>query len=43
VVLDPITKMHLDDSISAMAFVMAPLPKAAASPATVDACQSLAQ
>jgi hypothetical protein len=43
VVLEPMTKMHPADSISAMEFVMAPLPKAAARPATVDECQSRAQ
>jgi len=36
-------KMHLAFSISAIEFVMAPLPKAAASPATVEECQSRAQ
>jgi hypothetical protein len=43
VVLDPITKMELASSISAIELVMAPLPKAAARPATVEECQSRAQ
>ena len=43
VVLDPMTKIQPASSISAMEFVMAPLPKAAARPATVEECQRRAQ
>ena len=43
VVLEPITKTHLASSSSVKELVMAPLPKAAASPATVGACQRRAQ
>ena len=43
VVLEPITKIQPASSISAMELVMAPLPKAAASPATVEECQRRAQ
>jgi len=43
VVLDPMTNIQPDVSISAMEFVMAPLPKAAARPATVEECQRRAQ
>ena len=43
VVLDPITKMQLASSNSLKELVMAPLPNAAASPATVGACQRRAQ
>ncbi len=43
VVLDPMTKMQLASSNSRKELVMAPLPNAAASPATVGACQRRAQ
>ena len=43
VVLDPIMKMQSESSISGIEFVMAPLPKAAARPATVEECQRRAQ
>ncbi|MBA7713107.1 hypothetical protein ES703_122105 [subsurface metagenome] len=43
VIFEPVTKISSDFSISAIGFVMAPDPKAAASPATVEAWQSLAQ
>jgi hypothetical protein len=42
-VLDPVTSITSDVSMSAMVLVMAPLPNAAARPATVELCQSLAQ
>ncbi len=42
-VLDPMMKMHSASSSSSMEFVMAPLPKAAARPATVELCQRRAQ
>ena len=41
--LDPVTRITLDCSISAMELVMAPEPKDAASPATVELCQRRAQ
>ena len=43
VVLDPVTRMTSAFSMSLMVFVMAPLPNAAARPATVEECQSRAQ
>jgi len=43
VVLEPMIKMHPASSISEMELVMAPLPKAAARPATVEECQRRAQ
>jgi hypothetical protein len=43
VVLEPMTNMQPASSISSMELVMAPLPKAAARPATVEECQSRAQ
>jgi hypothetical protein len=43
VVLDPVINMTSAFSIQAMVLVMAPLPKAAARPATVEECQSRAQ
>jgi len=43
VVLDPVIRITFASSMSPMGFVMAPLPKAAARPATVEECQSRAQ
>ncbi len=43
VVFEPVTRISSDLSISAMGFVMAPLPKEATSPATVEECQRRAQ
>ena len=43
VVLEPTTRKRSASSISGMELVMAPEPKAAARPATVELCQSLAQ
>ena len=42
-VLDPMIKMVSESSSSAIAFVMAPLPNAAARPATVEECHNRAQ
>ena len=42
-VLEPMMKIQSAFSISAMELVMAPLPKEAASPATVEECQRRAQ
>jgi hypothetical protein len=38
-----VIRKHLDSSMSAMEFVMAPEPNAVARPATVELCQSRAQ
>ncbi len=43
VVLVPVARITSANSISSIAFVMAPLPKEAASPATVELCQRRAQ
>lgn len=43
VVLEPVTKMQAASSISAMELVIAPLPKAAVRPTTVEECQRRAQ
>jgi len=43
VVSDPITKMHFASSRSLIELVIAPLPKVAARPATVEECQRRAQ
>ena len=43
VVLEPMMNIVSDPLISAMEFVIAPLPKLAARPATVEECQSRAQ
>jgi hypothetical protein len=43
VVLLPKTNMHAAFAISEMEFVMAPLPRVAARPATVGECQRRAQ
>jgi len=42
-VLEPMIKMQSAPSISSMELVIAPLPNTAASPATVEECQSRAQ
>jgi hypothetical protein len=42
-VFEPMIKMQAESPISAMELVMAPLPNAAARPATVEECQSRAQ
>ncbi len=42
-VLEPVMRITSASSISAIVFVMAPLPNAAARPATVELCQSRAQ
>ena len=43
VVLEPVTRIQSEFSSSAMELVIAPEPKEAASPATVELCQSRAQ
>ena len=43
VVLEPMTRMQSVSSSSAMELVMAPEPKEAARPATVELCQRRAQ
>jgi len=43
VVLVPVTRMQSDSPMSAMELVMAPDPKVAARPATVELCQRRAQ
>jgi hypothetical protein len=43
VVLENVTLIISEESISAIVFVIAPLPNAAARPATVELCQRRAQ